>query len=102
MQPGYGGADALGLTLAQSLIWLAGDKLNFLVEGVWTRTTVATSAASEAGHEDGLRVSPGLRLALDLPGGMQIVPGLAVPIGVGPSAGEWSTFAYLSIEHAVF
>jgi hypothetical protein len=30
---------------------------------------------------------------------MQIVPGIAVPLGIGPSDGERSIFLYLSIEH---
>jgi hypothetical protein len=31
--------------------------------------------------------------------GLQIAPGVAVPIGVGPSRGERSLFVYLSFEH---
>ena len=31
--------------------------------------------------------------------GLQIVPGIAMPIGVGPSAGEKSVLIYLSFEH---
>jgi hypothetical protein len=30
---------------------------------------------------------------------LQIVPGLALPIGLGPIAGERGVFAYLSFEH---
>jgi len=28
-----------------------------------------------------------------------VVPGVAVPIGVGPSAGSWNLFFYLSVEN---
>ena len=41
----------------------------------------------------------GVRTAFDFASGMQIVPGLAFPIGVGPSRGERSVFVYLSLEH---
>jgi hypothetical protein len=44
-------------------------------------------------------VSPGIRWALDFKCGLEIVPGLAFPIGVGPSRGEHAVFLYLSLEH---
>ena len=44
-------------------------------------------------------MSPGVRAAFDLPSGLQIVPGVAVPFGVGPSDGERGVFVYLSFEH---
>jgi hypothetical protein len=46
-----------------------------------------------------LLLSPGVRWAYNFSNGLQIVPGLAVPIGVGPSAGERGVFVYLSFEH---
>ena len=46
-----------------------------------------------------LYVSPGVRWAYNLKNGLQIVPGLAMPVGVGPSAGEKGVFVYLSFEH---
>ncbi len=44
-------------------------------------------------------VSPGIRWSYDFESGLQIVPGIALPIGVGPSRGEKSAFLYLSFEH---
>jgi len=35
-----------------------------------------------------LLLSPGVRWAHNFKNGLQIVPGIAMPIGVGPSAGE--------------
>jgi hypothetical protein len=46
-----------------------------------------------------LYVSPGIRWAFNFRNGLQIVPGIAVPIGVGPSAGEKGMIFYLSFEH---
>ena len=47
-------------------------------------------------------INPGMRYAIDFDCGLQIVPGLSVPIGIGPSAGEYGVFLYLSFEHPLF
>jgi hypothetical protein len=44
-------------------------------------------------------ISPGIRWAYNFPSGLQIVPGIAVPLGVGSSKGEKAIFLYLSFEH---
>jgi len=44
-------------------------------------------------------LSPGIRWAHNFKNGLQIVPGIGVPLGVGPSAGEKAVFLYLSFEH---
>jgi hypothetical protein len=75
------------VSLGQSLVWLAAPRVNVLVEAVWD-------------DEENFLVSPGIRWAYNLDSGLQIVPGVAVPIGVGPSAGERGVFLYLSFEHA--
>ena len=54
----------------------------------------------ERAGSDSFFLSPGVRFAIDLPSGLQIVPGIAVPLGVGPSDGERGVFLYLSLEHA--
>jgi len=91
-------ADVDSFQAGQGLVYLLRPQLNLLLEAVYTR---ARSVREGGGTEraDAFLVSPGLRFALDRPGGVQIVPGIAVPIGVGPSEGEWSIFAYLSFEH---
>jgi hypothetical protein len=40
-----------------------------------------------------------VRFAINRPSGLQIVPGLATTIGLGPSSGSRAIFAYLSFEH---
>jgi hypothetical protein len=85
-------------SLAQSAVWLAHPRFNVLVETSWTRTASVTGPRrTEA--SDALVVSPGIRWAHDLKSGLQIVPGLAVPIGVGPSRGSHAVLLYLSFEH---
>ena len=45
-------------------------------------------------------ISPGIRWAYNFKNGLQIVPGIGVPLGVGPSAGETGrALFYLSFEH---
>ena len=44
-------------------------------------------------------LNPGIRWAYNFKNGLQIVPGIAMPIGVGPSSGERALFLYLSFEH---
>jgi len=85
-------------TLGQSIVWLAGPKVNFLVETSWTRAQ-AVAGEGLTQSRDALLLSPGIRWAHDFKSGLKIVPGLAFPIGVGPSRGEHGVFAYLSFEH---
>jgi hypothetical protein len=85
------------LAVGQSLVWLAHERLNLLVEALYTTSEVAARAGVE--RTETLTVNPGVRAALDFAGGLQIVPGVAVPIGLGPSRGDTGVFLYLSFEH---
>lgn len=95
-------ADAVAATreysLGQSLIWLILRDFNFMVETLWT-TGQEVAGPGRTGGATELLVSPGIRGAINFRSGLQIVPGLAIPIGVGPSRGERSLFVYLSFEH---
>ncbi|HEX2833348.1 MAG TPA: transporter [Thermoanaerobaculia bacterium] len=87
------GNDAHEWTAGNSFVWLAHPRFNALVETVWTRSEVDGHADSE------VVISPGIRWAYNFDNGLQIVPGLAVPMPVGPDHGERSIFLYLSFEH---
>jgi hypothetical protein len=76
-------------TLAASAVWLLRPTLNVLVETVWSTT----------GGDDVTLVNPGIRWAHDFPGGLQIVPGLAYTVDLGPGSDADGIFAYLSFEH---
>ncbi len=93
-------ATALDLGAGASLVWLAAPWVNLLVEGVWARTEEVVGSGVTAARDEAF-LSPGLRFAWNLPGGQQLVPGIAWTIGVGPSAGAESLLlVYLSFEHA--
>ncbi len=85
------------LNAGQSLVWLVHPNVNVLVEAV-----IATNETIGGGgvliRQTAEAVSPGLRAALNLPGNLQVVAGLAVPIGIGSSSGQRSLFLYLSVE----
>jgi hypothetical protein len=89
-----------GANLGQSLVWLLHQRVNLLVETVYAVTRVSLDGGGSS-TERSLLLSPGIRGAVDV-GRLQIVPGLAVPIGMGPSAGERGAFFYLSFEHPAF
>jgi hypothetical protein len=91
-------SDASAYNLGASLIWLASARFDVLVETVWSRVeaVVGPDATERA---DVALVSPGIRWAYNFRNGLQIVPGLAFPLGVGPSRGNKSLLVYLSFEH---
>jgi len=90
-------ATSTSFSAGESFIWLAHTNFNFMVEALYTRTELGVAGGNQ--RSETLTISPGLRGAINFESGLQIVPGIAVPIGVGPSAGERSVFFYLSFEH---
>ncbi len=91
-------ADVFAYSLGGSLIWLARPKFNVMLEAIYARAEEVVGVETTASATTFL-VSPGLRWAIDFDNGLQIVPGIAVPIGVGASSGEESVLVYLSFEH---
>jgi hypothetical protein len=87
-----------GYNLGQSFVWLAKPRCNFLLETVWNSAETVV-ARGQTARSNNLLISPGIRWAIDAPRGLQIVPGIGMPIGVGPSASEKGVFLYLSFEH---
>jgi len=90
-------ANTASFNLGQSTVFLIKKNFNFLVETVWNRIASVT-AANHSTYSHSLLLNPGIRWAYNFKNGLQIVPGLAVPIGVGPSYGERGMFLYLSFE----
>lgn len=88
-----------GFNVGQSMIWLAQSTLNLMLEVAWDSAEEVIEGGERV-RTQGFLVSPGVRGAINFSSGLQVVPGIAVPIGVGPSRGERSVFFYLSLEHA--
>jgi hypothetical protein len=86
------------VAVGASAIWLAAPTFNVMLETVWDRTEALDDLGVRASL-DRFVVLPGVRGAINLPGDLQIVPGVGVPIGIGPSSGERDLFLYLSVEH---
>jgi hypothetical protein len=81
----------------QSVVWLAHPRLNLLVEAVANWAQAFADGGGTERHLDAL-ISPGVRYAFNLPDDLQIVTGLAVPIGVGRGHGQHSLLLYFSVE----
>jgi hypothetical protein len=91
-------AGSIGYNFGESFIILAHPRVNLMLE------TVASAFQSVEGPQrttwaKTLYVSPGIRWAYNFRSGLQIVPGVAMPVGAGPSRGERGLFLYLSFEH---
>lgn len=93
-------ADTFNTNYGMSLVYLVNRNLNALVEFVGTaEQSVVSSGVTE--NSNSFIINPGLRYAFDLKN-LQIVPGISIPIGVGPSRGQYGVMAYLSFEHKLF
>ncbi len=96
--PDVRGHDLLNYNLGASAIYAVSRDFNLMLETVagWeedvdparrlTRTTAAL-------------ISPGARYAFNRPGQLQIVAGVAVPLGLTSDSPDWGLFFYLSFEH---
>ena len=98
----YNGAGERAATqdyfFGQSLVWLARPRFNVLLEAVYEGTeSVISKDATE--RDNAFTLNPGVRWAYNFRNGLQIVPGISIPIGVGPSRAERGVFFYLSFEH---
>jgi hypothetical protein len=83
------------------MIFLVSKTFNLMLE-VAGNTTQIKGKFAETQNSGSLVINPGFRYAINFKSGLQIVPGLAVPIGLGPSKGDTGLFAYLSFEHPLW
>lgn len=94
-------ANVRGFNYGASLIYLATENINLILEAVGTTTETAPVNA-EKSTESTFFVNPGVRFAINCKSDLQIVPGLSIPVGIGPSQGEYGGLVYLSFEHPLF
>ena len=90
-------ARTLGYNFGASAIWRGTSRLDLMLEAIWMRTQTP-SAQGKVKADRACFISPGVRWAYNLASGLQIVPGVGVPIGIGPSH-DRSVLVYLSFEH---
>ena len=91
-------AFSAGYNFGQSFIWLAKPRFNVMMETVFAATQ-GVVAPDKTQWDRSIFISPGIRWAYNFKNGLQIVPGIGAPIGVGPSGGERALLLYLSFEH---
>lgn len=94
-------SDITNINYGASAIVLLTETLNFMFE-VSGNTAITKLNDSSSETRNFLLLNPGFRYAINCKSGLQIVPGVAVPIGIGPSSGQIGIFAYLSFEHALW
>ena len=81
-----------------SMIFLLNKNFNFMFEMAGNRS-IGKEDNTKANITNSLFINPGFRYAVNFKSGLQIVPGLAIPIGLAASKGASGLFAYLSFEH---
>lgn len=97
---GSGGSGTLvDVSAAQSVIWLAHPRLNFMLEGTVASIQEFTGIGTGRARSTGITMAPGLRWAYNFPSGLQVVPGIAFPLGFQANDGQRGVFLYLSLEH---
>jgi hypothetical protein len=94
-------SDITNINYGASAIILITETFNFMFE-VAGNTSYIKAPNSGTVSSNSLFINPGFRYAINCKSGLQIVPGLAVPIGIGPSRDQIGIFAYLSFEHPLW
>lgn len=90
--------DLVNYNLGASAIYAPSRDLNLMLELV----CLSEEALAEAGgleRDVAVILSPGVRYALNLDNDLQVVVGMAVPIGLTTDAPDYGLFLYLSFEH---
>jgi hypothetical protein len=81
-----------------SIIWTWRPRVNFMLESIFVGNEDVLGPDRVRRTHD-IFISPGIRWAYNFKNGLQIVPGIAAPQGVGSSSGQHGLFLYLSFEH---
>lgn len=81
-----------------SVVWLLHPMLNVLAESVWSRAE-SPSVGGTRTSETSLTFVPGVRGAINLSSGAQIVPGAALTLDVRDGMRVSGLLLYLSFEH---
>jgi hypothetical protein len=91
-------ANTAAWNLGASIIYTGSPIGDAMLETVYSRFQIVRGRHATSSDAFAF-VSPGVRWAWDFPSGLQIVPGVALPVGFGPSGRTWQVLLYLSFEH---
>ncbi len=91
-------ANTVSSNYGASLIYLANENFNLMLEAAGTSAELVQPDGSKR-REKTFFINPGVRFASNFASGLQIVSGISLPIGVGPSSGKYGILIYLSFEH---
>lgn len=94
-------ADTVATNYGASVIYLASEHFNLMLEAAGTAGEVVVGRGVTA-PDNTFFINPGMRFAINFASGLQMVPGISFPIGIGPSKGEYGVLTYLSFEHPLF
>lgn len=99
--PFHQAANSLGANLGQSFVWLFNPRFNGMLETIWTSNPQVVGTGVTSPQHD-LYISPGVRWAYNFKSGLQVVPGIGLPLGLGANSGrQVGAIFYLSFEHAL-
>jgi hypothetical protein len=87
------------LNAAASAIWLLAPTLNLMLESTWERDE-SFDPTERTSTSETFTLMPGIRGAINLASGMQIVPGIGVPFATSSGHTERALFLYFSVEHS--
>jgi hypothetical protein len=89
--------DLQAYNFGASIIYIQSETFNWMLEYVRNNAQSLESDGSTV-RDDGSFINPGFRFAKNYASGWQMVSGLSVPIGIGPSRKDNSVLLYLSLE----
>lgn len=82
-------------------MWLFNPRFNGMLETIWTSNPQVVGTGVTSPQHD-LYISPGVRWAYNFKSGLQVVPGIGLPLGLGANSGrQVGAIFYLSFEHAL-
>lgn len=91
-------SDITTVNYGASAVFLVSPTFNFMVE-LAGNSGFTKPEGSKVVRNNSLFINPGIRYAINFKSGLQIVPGIAFPVGLGSSGGDYGIFGYLSFEH---
>ncbi len=93
-------ANSINFNVGQSFIWQISNRFNVMLESAF-ESVESVVGPDKTERTNALFLSPGIRWAHNFQNGLQIVPGIAFPIGIGSDTNN-SVFLYLSFEHPLW